>query len=64
MACEESVDIRLLAISRLNELNERLVGGVKTTYRAEEKDLLSLLEYRIGRKTDFIPDDAIWIRAK
>jgi hypothetical protein len=64
MARGENVDIRLLATSRPNELNERLVGGVKTTYRAEEKDLLSLLEHRIGPETVFISDKAIWIRAK
>ena len=64
MARDKSADIRLLATSRPNELNERLVGGVKTTYLAEEKDVLWLLEHRIGRKTVFIPDEAIWKQAK
>jgi len=63
-ARDKSADIRLLATSRPNELNEKLVGGVKTTYRAEEKDVLWLLEHRIGRKTVFIPDETIWKQAK
>ncbi|RYO96334.1 hypothetical protein DL764_007492 [Monosporascus ibericus] len=60
----KDVDIRLLATSRPNELNEILVGGAKATYRAEEKDVLSLLENRIGPNTEFILDPAIWALAK
>jgi hypothetical protein len=57
-------DIRLLATSRPNKLNETLIGGTKTTFRARDTDLSSLLDHHIGQKTNFIPDEVIWRRAK
>lgn len=60
LANEQSVDIRFLTTSRPNILTEQLVGGMKTTYHAQERDLSLLLEDRIGSVTEFINDAKFW----